>query len=112
MAIAVAKRNIGDRGKLPWELAEILDALRHVSQQLGVGGGTRDRQSVHKASRAIPPVAVVDAHGIAGKCKLRGAHGFLQAVPDFGMAENTGAVTSQAGAASEQTRASFPLRHR
>jgi hypothetical protein len=105
MAITVAKRNVGDCGELPWELAGILDALRSVSQQLGVGGGARHRQRVDKTSRAVPPVAVVDAHGIAGEGKLRGAHGFLQPAPKFGLPEYVGAVAPQAGAASQQARA-------
>src|SRR4029077_167019 len=88
-----------------------LDALCRVSQHLGFRWRARDRQRVHEASRAVPPVTVVDAHGIAGEGKLRGAHGFFQPAPKFGFPEDLGAVTPQTGAAAQQTGAPSAWRY-
>src|SRR5882757_9359735 len=58
VAMTVAEGNVGDRRKLPWESAPLLDALHGVSQRLGFRRCAGDRQRVHKSSRAVPLVTV------------------------------------------------------
>jgi hypothetical protein len=50
--------------------------------------GARVTERVCTTARAVAPVTVVDAQGIAGESPLLGAHGFFTAFPEVRLAEN------------------------
>src|SRR6266478_9783004 len=67
---------------------------RSVRVKLAIRRSTRSAERLHIASRAISAVTIVDAHGVAGKGKLRYAHRLPDAFPESSRFPDLRAVTA------------------
>src|SRR5580704_13489801 len=92
--------DIRDGRKLCFERGFGGDVFECVGTSLGVAGRARYGGRLNESARAVAPVTVINAHGIAWKSEFRGADRFLDAVPYTSLTKSLRTVRAHLGAPS------------